>query len=332
MPFCSESVSAAPQRFTSRQAICRLYDNRRFAGRHGTIMVENSNAPGLRRARLLLVGAAVLWSTSGLFVKSPPLERLPLEDRGPVLACFRALFAAAVLAPFVKGAHVRWRPMLLPTALSFALMNVLFVTAMTRTTAAAAIFLQYTSAVWAALIGALFLRERMDRGGVVALVCAVAGIAWIVAAESRPEHSAGNLIALASGAAYAGVVVGLRLLRTEAAAWLVVLNHAIAGLVLLPWVLGRGVALDAAQWALVALLGVLQMGLPYILFARAVRTVTAQEAALVTLLEPILNPCWVWLVWGETPSGATIVGGALILGGLSLRYTLFRPRRLQAVA
>jgi drug/metabolite transporter (DMT)-like permease len=290
------------------------------------VPASDSPSPSILHARLLLVAAALLWSTSGLFVKSPPLERLPLEDRGPVLACYRTLFAALVLLPFVRRAQVRWRPMLVPTALSFALMNLLFVTAMTRTTAAAAIFLQYTATVWAAVIGVWLLRERLDRGSVVALVCAVAGIAWIVSAESRSDHVTGNLIALGSGAAYAGVVLGLRVLRTEGAVWLVTLNHAVAGLVLLPWVIPRGVSLDATQWALVALLGVMQMGLPYILFARALRAVTAQEAALVTLLEPVLNPCWVWLVWGETPSRATLVGGAFILGGLLLRYTVFRPR------
>ena len=283
--------------------------------------------PSVARARLLLVAAAVLWSTSGLFVKSPPLEQLPIADRGPLLACFRTLFAAIVLLPFVCRADVRWHRMLVPTALSFALMNVLFVTAMTRTTAAAAIFLQYTATVWAAALGAFFLRERIDRGTLVALVCAVAGIGWIVAAESSSEHFTGNLIALGSGAAYAGVVIGLRALRTEGAAWLVTLNHAVAGLVLLPWILGRGVTLDPLQWGLVALLGIVQMGLPYLLFARAVRAVTAQEAALVTLLEPILNPGWVWLFWGETPPPSTIIGGAFILGGLALRYTIFRPAR-----
>jgi drug/metabolite transporter (DMT)-like permease len=286
-----------------------------------------SDRPSAAQARLLLVAAALLWSTSGLLVKSPPLERLPIGDRGPLLACFRALFAAVVLLPFIRRADVRWRPMLVPTALSFALMNVLFVSAMTRTTAAAAIFLQYTATVWAALLGVLFLGERIDRGSRVALVCAILGIGWIVAAEAGAEHFTGNLIALGSGAAYAGVVIGLRTLRTEGAAWLVTLNHGVAGLVLLPWVLGRGVQLDAVQWTLVGALGAVQMGLPYLLFARAVRTVTAQEAALMTLMEPVLNPCWVWLFWDETPPVSTIIGGAFILAGLACRYTIFRPAR-----
>src|SRR5690349_2934623 len=110
------------------------------------------------RGRMLLLAAAVLWSTSGLFLKSPPLARIPQFERGPVLACYRALFAAAFLAPFVSRAAIRFRPALVPMSLSFAAMNLLFVTAMTRTTAGAAIFLQYTSTVWAFALGWFFFR------------------------------------------------------------------------------------------------------------------------------------------------------------------------------
>jgi hypothetical protein len=104
-------------------------------------MPASMTTSGASRGRLLLLAAALLWSTSGLFLKSPPLAALPVETRGPVLACYRALFAAAFLAPFVRRGSIRFRPMLIPMVVSFAAMNVLFVSAMTRTTAAAAIFL-----------------------------------------------------------------------------------------------------------------------------------------------------------------------------------------------
>lgn len=262
-----------------------------------------------------------------MFLKSPPLERLPEFERGPVLACYRALFAAAFLAPFVSRDAIRFRPMLVPMSLSFAAMNLLFVTAMTRTTAGAAIFLQYTSTVWAFGLGWLFFHERIDRKSLATLACVVAGIVCIVAGETSSAHFIGNLIALASGLSYAGVIVSLRALRGENAAWLIALNHLVSGLVLLPWVLTLDVSLDAAQWSLVALLGIVQMALPYVLFARGVRTVSAQDAALLTLIEPVLNPVWVWLFWRERVEYATWIGGALILGGLALRYLQPAGRR-----
>ena len=294
-------------------------------------MSQSVSASDVLRGRLLLFAAAVLWSLSGLLVKSPPVQELPEAYRGPVLACYRGLFAAAFLLPLVQWRSVRWRPMLVPMVLAFTSMNLLFVTAMTRTTAAAAIFLQYTSTPWAFLLGLLFLRERIDRGNLVALVFALAGIACIVASDWNGANFAGNLLALGSGFSYAVVVFTLRWLRDEDSAWLVMLNHLVAGAVLLPWILSLGVPLDARQWGLAAVLGIVQMALPYVLFARSVRYVTTQEAALLPIIEPILNPLWVWLFWGETVGATTWLGGSLILGGLVLRFALL-PRRIAAAS
>lgn len=297
---------------------------------------ELSRLPSPSRAlatgRLLVLAAAVLWSTSGLFVKSPPLAAIPEAHRGPLLACYRALFAALFLLPFVRRRAIRWRPMLIPMVVSFTLMNALFVTAMTRTTAAAAIFLQYTSTVWAALLGWIFLGERIDRGNKVALAAAVCGIAWIVQADWAGKHSWGNIIALGSGIAYAGVIFCLRQLRDEDSAWLVTLNHLIAGAVLLPWVLPFSAELHGSQWTVIAVFGIVQMGLAYVIFARGVRTVRVQEAALIPIIEPLLNPLWVWLFWREQVGAATWIGGLFIVGGLALRYLVFVERRRPVAA
>lgn len=289
-----------------------------------TNLAESSS--GLLRGRILLVSAAIMWSTSGLVLKSPLMEELPLDSRGPVLACYRALFAAAVLIPFVRLGSIRWKPTLVPMTILFAVMNLLFVTAMTRTTAAATIFLQYTSTAWAFLFGLLFLKERVERGNLVALAFSMCGIFWIVAGDWGGENFIGNLLALGSGFCYAGVVLSLRALRDEDSAWLVTLNHLIAGLVLLPWVFSADVSLRGEQWLLVALLGAFQLGVPYVLFARGIRSVRIQEAALLSLMEPVLNPVWVLFAWGRSPEPTTWIGGALILTGLAARYLLFPSR------
>ena len=254
------------------------------------------------------------------------MEELPLDSRGPVLACYRALFAAAVLIPFVRVGSIRWKPALVPMTILFAVMNLLFVTAMTRTTAAATIFLQYTSTVWAFLFGLLFLKERVERGNLVALAFCMCGIVWIVAGDWGGENFIGNLLALGSGFCYAGVVLSLCALRDEDSVWLVTLNNLVGGLVLLPWVFSADISLRGDQWLLVALLGAFQLGVPYVLFARGLRSVRIQEAALLSLMEPVLNPVWVLFAWGERPERTTWIGGALILTGLAVRYLLFPSR------
>lgn len=268
----------------------------------------------------MLLAAAALWSLSGVIMKSPPMERMPVEVRGLVSACWRAVFAVAVLAPFVRGADVRFRPAMVPMALGFAAMNFLYLSAMARTTAAAAIFLQSTSTFWALVFGAIFLKEPIERRSALAVSIALAGIVWIVADEWGSASSLGNAFALCSGVSYSVVVLSLRSLRGESSPWLISLGLATSALLMAPFVIGRSAALDATQWVLLAILGALQMAAPYILFARALRSVTAQEAALITLLEPVLNPLLVWLAWGEPASRATLIGGGLILFGLLVRY------------
>ncbi len=285
-------------------------------------MTIDSTTRAITRGRLLVVAAALLWSTSGVIVKSPPLQQLmPLSERGPTIACYRAAAAALCLLPFVSYRGIRFRWGVVPLIASFAAMNWLFITAMTYTTAAAAIFLQYTSTFWASILGVLFLKEPLERRNFVALGFALAGIAWIVAADWNGERFWGTLMGLGSGLTYAGVVVSLRALREEDGPWLIALCHIVSCGVLLPWILAGSVVVDAPQWGLIILLGVVQMAIPYVLFSRGLRDVPAQEAALIPLFEPICNPLWVWLIWNERIPAATLIGGTMILAGLLLRYT-----------
>lgn len=278
------------------------------------------------RGRLLLVAAAVMWSTSGLFVKSPPLQALEEHHRALLIACFRALLAGACLLPFVNWKRVRWTIKMLPMVISFAAMNFLFIAALTQGTAAAAIFLQYTGTGWAFLFGALFLKEPVTRANMAALIFGFAGIVCIVGGQWHGAQFAGTMLALGSGLAYGGVIASLRALNREDSAWLVVLNHLVSGIVLIPWVASQGLAPTGSQWLVIGALGAFQMGLPYVLFARALHTVPAQEAGLITLLEAILNPFWVWLFWGEQVVFSTWIGGGLILTGLLWRFLVVRGK------
>jgi drug/metabolite transporter, DME family len=290
-------------------------------------MSDNHSPRQVRVGRLLLLAAAIFWSTSGVLVKNPAMASVPSDARGPILACFRALIAGVFLLPFVSWRRVRFRPAMVPMVVSFAAMNVLFLSAMTLTSAAAAIFLQYTATGWAFVFGVVVLKERASRENLVALIFSWSGIWWIVAGEWNGTQFFGTMLALGSGLAYGGVIVSLRHLHDEDSAWLVALNHLVSGAVLVPWAFSLEYALDATQWSVIAALGVLQMALPYVLFARAVRWVAAQEAGLIVMLEAVLNPLWVWLFWGEQAAPSVWIGGGLILTGLLTRFLVLRERR-----
>ncbi len=275
------------------------------------------------QGRVLLIAAALLWSISGILIKSPTMQAVPLAQRGMILACYRTLFAAVGLLPFVNWRRVTLKPRFIPSAFFFAVMNVLFINAFTRTTAGAASFLQYTSTVWVFLFGWLLLKEKIRGPNFVALLSVVTGIAWIVFSEGDNQKVDGNLLALGSGVAYAGVVLTLRWLKDDDSVWVTIINHAVSGLIVLPLVWNYDITLTGTQWVMIAFLGVFQMGVPYVLAARGVALLSVQESALLMLLEPILIPLWAWLFWRESVGVPTLVGGGLILGGLALRYALW---------
>ncbi|MEM8680892.1 MAG: DMT family transporter, partial [Planctomycetota bacterium] len=138
-------------------------------------------------------------------------------------------------------------------------------------------------------------------------------------------HVLGSLLGVASGIAFAGVVLCVRGLRGHDSAWVISVCLLTSALVLLPYVIGKGNWPNPKVMTGLALFGASQLALPYILFAWGTREVTSHEASFITLLEPLLVPVWVWLVWGgrpeyEFPASWTLVGGGLILTGLVIRF------------
>lgn len=273
--------------------------------------------------RLLVVAAAILWSTSGFFAKAPLFDDWPLAQRGILLAFWRALFACLALIPMVR--RPRWSPGLVPMVIVFALMNYAYLTSITLTTAANAIWLQNVAPVWVFVIGVFVFGEPVRRGDWILVLLSGLGVGFIIYFEAQGQQFLGTLFGLASGVTYAGVILSVRQLRDHDAAWLIMLNLLVTAIVLLPFVLYYRVWPEGRQWGYLVAFGPLQLGLPYFLFARGVRSIAGHEASGIALLEPILVPVWVYLAWHNTstyqaPHWWTFVGGALILMALILKF------------
>ncbi len=279
---------------------------------------------GKFRGRLWVIAAALMWSSSGLFAKAPIFDAWPVEARGMLLAFWRGFFAMLVLAPSVR--RPRWNWFLVPMVICFTAMNLSYLTAMTRTTAANAIWLQSTAPWWVFLFSVLVFREPVVRRDLVPLVFGILGVGTILGfefAHSQGLVRGGVVWGLFSGATYAGVVICIRQLRHENSPWLVALNHAVAVVAILPWVVALGRWPSLVQLLVLAGFGALQMAIPYLCLIRGLRSVSAQEAVAIGLLEPVLIPVWVFLAWREVPAPWTIAGAGLILVGLVLRYVVW---------
>ncbi len=271
-----------------------------------------------------------MWSTSGLFAKAPLLTSWPIEQRGVLLAFWRTLFAGLFLLPLIR--RPQWTWWLIPATLLFAVMSVSYLTAMTKTTAANAIWLQNTAPLWVFVIGVSLFREPVQRADWLTLLAVVAGVGLIVICEHQEARSGqtsmeGVVWGLAAGFFYATVVLSVRALRRLDPAWLISLNHLVTAVVLVPFVLYYDIWPTRSQTYWLAAFGVFQMGLPYVLFARGVQHVPGHQASLIVLLEPLLVPVWVWLAWRhhasyQPPAWWTLVGGSMILLGLLARFGL----------
>jgi drug/metabolite transporter, DME family len=267
------------------------------------------------QARLLALIASLMWSTSGFFAKSPYFVGWP----GPVLAFWRAVFACAVLWPMVR--HPRWTWRLIPMTLFFAGMNYTYLTSMVTGTAANAIWLQCTAPVWVLLVGVFVFGEHAIGRDWLMVAFAMLGVGVIVYFESRGVALAAVGWGLASSVMYAGVVISLRQLRGLDAVWMAAINHLVTAVLLAPLAFAHDVPLPSGmQWLFLAGFGIVQMAIPYVLFAYSLRRIAGHEATGIGLIEPLLVPLWAYLAWSDRPAWWTILGGGFIIIGLAVRY------------
>lgn len=263
------------------------------------------------RAIGLLVLASLCWSLGGLLIKAiawPPLA----------VAGARGLIAGLFLLAASRGLRFRWSQPQLLGAVAYAVCTVSFCVATKLTTAANAILLQYTAPVWVALLGAWFLGERATRADWLTIGVVLAGMTLFFADGLELTHVLGNAVAVFSGVSFAAMTVALRRQKDGSPVESIILGNFLAFLVGLPWIVGAP-ALPPTGWAALAALGVVQLGFSYWLYARAIRHVTALEAVLIPVIEPILNPVWVLLALGERPAPYALLGGAIVLVAVTLR-------------
>jgi drug/metabolite transporter (DMT)-like permease len=264
------------------------------------------------RAVGLMAITALCWSLGGLLIKSvawPPLA----------IAGGRGLIAAAFLAVFAPRFRFTWSAAQIGGAVAYAATTILFVTANKLTTAANAVLLQYTAPVWVALLGSWFLGERTRRADWLAIGIVFAGMGLFFCDRLQFAGFVGNVLALASGVAFAAMALLMRRQKDASAEESIFLGNLLTGAIGLPFIFRAGPPPDAGSWLALGLLGTVQLGFSYLLYARAIRHITALEAVLIPVIEPLLNPVWVLLFLHERPGRYALLGGAIVLAAVTWR-------------
>jgi drug/metabolite transporter (DMT)-like permease len=262
---------------------------------------------------LLLLAAAILWSLGGVLIKS--IEWTPLAIAGS-----RSLIAVAVIGLVMPRVVSRISLKTIPGAFAYCGTVILFVVATKLTTAANAIFLQYTAPIYIALISPWILGETTKPIDWLLVFLALLGVALFFVEKLSFQGFYGVLAALCSGLSFAWLTILMRRDRNESPEAIVFLGNIFAALLASPWMIPFANIEKNGVWLLV--LGVLQLAIPYLLYSQAIKHIRALDAAIISIIEPVLNPVWVMLFQGEKASLWSIVGGGIVLATSLLRSVL----------
>lgn len=272
-----------------------------------------------RSAVFALVLTAVLWSLGGVLVKY--IDWSPLGIAGG-----RSAVAAVVTLAWLRRPSFTWDRTQWLAAFSYAATVILFVSATKLTTAANAIVIQYMAPLWVALVSWPLLREKVTRLDWVCIIFALGGMALFFFDKLEADSLLGLILAVASGIAFAATGITLKMQQGRSTTESIVLGNIITAVIALPFAFSGPLPNADGAIALVVM-GVVQLAVPYIIYSRAVGHVSALEAVLIPVVEPLLNPVWVAIMIGEVPTPIALVGAVIVLASVSLRSVLLAIRR-----
>lgn len=273
-----------------------------------------------RQGILWITAAALLWSTGGVGIKG-------VEDAALKVIFYRSLFAGVALLIFFRREAFsrRWKsPLVFTTAIvSYGATLTTFVIATKWTTAANAIFLQYAGVIWVLLLSPLVLREPMRARDAIAITAALGGMALFFVGKLEARGAAGNLMALLSSFFFAALILALRRERTASEA-AVTWGNVLLAAGILPFIAGD-LSLTPRSLIVLGSLGFFQIGLAYACFVRGLKNVTATEASLTGMIEPVANPVWVFLLLRERPSPYAMAGALIVLSAIGWHTLAGKP-------
>jgi drug/metabolite transporter (DMT)-like permease len=283
---------------------------------HEFTMNKHRGLAGARIGQGAVFLCALFWSTGGLCIK--------LIDWHPIgIAGGRSLIAALFMVglrfwnPQTRHRKFEIRP-LWPAGLAYAATMILFVIANKLTASANAILLQYSAPVWAAVLGGLLLKEKLHWEQWGALIFVMGGLALFFKDGLSSGSLAGDSVALISGIAFGANSVLMRMQRGGTQADAFILAHLITAIFGLPFFFFYTPALSAPAVGALLFLGIVQIGVASLLFAYGIARITAVQAMITAMAEPVLNPVWVLLATGEKPAPSALAGGGIILTAVIL--------------
>ena len=267
-----------------------------------------------------MIIASVLWSIGGIFIK--------LINWNPMaIAGSRSAIAALVMMVYLKKFKFKINKSMLICACSYSLLVILFVSANKLTTSANAILLQFTSPVWVALLSRAILKQKISRIDGITIIFVILGMIMFFIDELEMSYLLGNILAILSGIVMAGMILLFQQQKENSLVEITLLGNVITAIVGIPFYFISSPGMESVLPLFI--LGVFQLGIPYLLYVLAIPNVTAIDAVLIPVLEPLLNPLWVFIFAKESPTLFSLLGGGLVLLSVTVRGIIMSKQLTQ---
>ena len=260
---------------------------------------------------IAILAAAILWSTGGVFIKLISLNTYQLSF-------FRSTFAALVFLILFRKVVVYANGFALLNAFFYVVVLIFFVLATKLTTAANAIFLQYTAPIYVLIFEPIINKTKFEKINIITIIICLLGMILFFMGELSPGHLEGNLAALLSGVAFAAFFLGMRKNKSEYQFSSIFYGNIFIALICIPSLFSINALVINDLW-MVVYLGIFQIGIAYAIFSYGLKRVYAIEASIIGMIEPVLNPVWVFFGYGEVPSFMAIIGGVIIVATITIR-------------
>ncbi|MEZ4909754.1 MAG: DMT family transporter [Saprospiraceae bacterium] len=271
------------------------------------------------KAIVATILAAVFWSIGGLFIKILP------QDSFTILF-YRSFYAAIIFVVIFRGKLFKFNKKSWITAAFYAPLLISFVVATKLTTAANAIFLQYLAPAIILILEPYILRTKLTRLNILTVVISMLGMClFFVDQFTKPDSWLGVGLAVLSGFILAGLFISQKMNHPDYHPGAILLGNILVCIITLPWFIKNPLP-TVMENNYLMILGIFQIGLGYAFIVYGQKYLTAVESSLIAMLEPILNPIWVFIGYGEKPGFFALIGGAIILGALVYRILHTRPK------
>jgi DME family drug/metabolite transporter len=269
------------------------------------------NLSEYQKGILFVFIAGLLWSTGGLLIKLISINAMQL-------AFFRCTIAGITFGILFRKKILLVNKLTFLNSVFYAVILITFVIATKMTTAANAIFLQSTAPIYVLIFEPIFNKTKYERINIITVAVCMIGMLLFFVGKLEPGHLEGNIIALFSGLAFASFFLGMKKNEPRFQNSSIFYGNVLVAIISIPFLFSLE-TLKTDDFLMVTFLGVFQIAFAYAFFSAGLKRIYAVEASIISMIEPVLNPVWVFIGYGEIPSVTGIIGGIIILTSITIR-------------